>query len=197
VLIAGLGNRNLTADTVGPFAAEGVTMTRPIALSDPSLFEKLNHAETSVIIPCVMGETGIESAHLVKSAVKIVKPDLVIAVDALAARSPDRLLTTLQICDTGIAPGSGVGNGRASINRSTMGVPVIAIGVPTVVESRTLIYDAIAKAKSKALSQEIERILSEESSFFVSPKDSDVITENAAKIISSSINSAFNAELFL
>jgi spore protease len=151
----------------------------------------------SVISPGVLAQTGIESFEIISSLCKKIDFDLIIAIDSLAARSCDRLATTIQISDTGITPGSGIGNSRVRLDRESLGVPVIAIGVPTVVESRTLIYDAIAKAKSKALSQEIERILSEESSFFVSPKDSDVITENAAKIISSSINSAFNAELFL
>jgi spore protease len=197
VLIAGLGNIQLTADAVGPLCARYITATRHVSKEDPVIFERYFKSMVSVISPGVLAQTGIESFEIISSLCKKIDFDLIIAIDSLAARSCDRLATTIQISDTGITPGSGIGNSRVKLDRESLGVPVIAIGVPTVVESRTLIYDAIAKAKSKALSQEIERILSEESSFFVSPKDSDVITENAAKIISSSINSAFNAELFL
>lgn len=194
VLVAGLGNRNLTADTIGPLTAEKITLTRPIALSDPKLFEKLCHLETSVIIPCVSGETGIESTDLVKSAVDIVKPNLIIAVDALGARSPDRLLSTIQLCDTGIAPGSGVGNAKSHINSSSMGVPVIAIGIPTVVDSSTLVYDALEKSGIDAneLPGELAELLNNQRSFFVSPKECDIAIKELTSIVAQGLDLALS-----
>ncbi len=197
VLIAGLGNVQLTADAIGPLCAQYITATRHVSNEDPVIFERYFGGKVSVISAGVLAQTGIESSEIVESLCQNIGFDLVIAIDSLAARSCDRLATTIQICNTGITPGSGIGNHRKSMNFETLGVPVIAIGVPTVVESKTLVYDALEKIKKPNLSHEIEKILSKESSFFVSPKDSDVITENAAKIISSSINSAFNEGLFL
>lgn len=197
VLVVGLGNIQLTADAIGPLCARYITATHHVAREDPMIFEKYFGSSVSVIAPGVLAQTGIESAEIVASLCKKIGFDLVIAIDSLAARSCDRLATTIQISNTGISPGSGVGNSRERLNREGLGVPVIAIGVPTVVESRTLVYDALEKIKKPNLSREIEKILSNESSFFVSPKDSDVISENAAKIISSSINSVFNEGLFL
>ena len=194
VLVAGLGNRSLTADTVGPATAEAITLTRPISLSDPPLFRRLGHLETSMIIPAVLGETGIESSDLVKSAADIVKPDLIIAVDALAARSPKRLMNTIQLCDTGIAPGSGVGNKRPSIDRKTMGVPVIAIGVPTVVDSSALIYDALEGSgiPDKEIPKALEELLSNHKSFFVTSKDCDIVIKELCSMLSEAIDRALS-----
>ena len=196
VLIVGLGNIQLTADAVGPLCARYITATRHVSEEDPVIFERYFKSKISVISPGVLAQTGIEAFEIINSLCRKINFDLIIAIDSLAARSCDRLATTIQISDTGITPGSGIGNSRARLDAESLGVPVIAIGVPTVVESTTLVYDAIDRVKNKSLSQELEKTLSAEGSFFVSPKDSDVITENAAKIISSSINSTFNTELF-
>ena len=138
-----------------------------------------------------MGQTGIETLELLQGAVDCVKPDLILAVDALAARSCDRLASTLQISDAGIAPGSGVGNHRAPITREAMGVPVIALGVPTVVNSATLVYDALEQAGIEEIGAPLQRVLKNGKSFFVSPKDSDVVTEEASRLLSDAIGAAF------
>ena len=194
VLVAGLGNRNLTADAVGPFTAEKITLTRPIALSDPELFARLGHLETSVIIPCVSGETGIESADLVKSASDIVKPDIIIAIDALAARSPDRLMGTIQLSNTGISPGSGVGNSKLPLNKDSLGVPVIAIGIPTVVDSSTLVYDALEKSgmAKEDLPHATMELLNNNKSFFVSARECDVGIKELTDILSTAIDKALS-----
>lgn len=129
VLIVGLGNRFVTADAIGPLAVDGITVTRHIKLSDKELFGKLGASETAAIAPGVAGQTGIETSELVKSTAKSISPSVIIAIDALAARSTERLGTTVQLCDTGISPGSGIGNFRGAINYKTLGIPVIAIGV--------------------------------------------------------------------
>ncbi len=197
VLIVGLGNRYITADAVGPLTVKYVTATRHIATEAPELFNCYFGSKISVIAPGVMSQTGIESSEIVESVCKKLSPDLVVAIDSLASRSCDRLATTIQLCNTGITPGSGIGNSRETLNLKRLGVPVIAIGVPTVVESSTLVYDAISKAELPSFSAELEKILKSGKSFFVSPKDSDIVTENSARVISSSINSVFNEGLYM
>lgn len=190
VLIAGIGNKSLTCDAIGPFTAESVTVTRPIALEDGELFRRLDRLISSAISPGVSGETGIESADLIKSAVGIVRPDIVIAVDALAARSPDRLLSTVQICSAGITPGSGVKNKKASLDRELLGVPVIALGVPTVVDSSVLIFNALERSgmKEDELPRELTELLTNGENFFVCPKDCDLLVREISEILSHAID---------
>ena len=128
---------------------------------------------------------------LIRGAVENARPDLVIAVDALAARSCDRLACTVQLSDRGISPGSGIGNFRQAICTDTVGVPVLALGVPTVVDSSTLVYDALAKAKIGSVSDELRRVLENGRSFFVSPKESDVITAQLSTLFAEAISLAF------
>lgn len=142
VLVVGLGNAAMTPDAVGPAAAEHVFVTRHLA-SEPA-FSAL--AAISVLTPNVLGRTGIEAAELVCGAVETVRPDALIAIDALASRSLARLCTSVQLTDTGIVPGSGVGNHRRALSRETLGVPVYAIGVPTVVDAATLTLDVLEEA---------------------------------------------------
>lgn len=123
VLVAGLGNRQLTVDAIGPDTVEGITVTRHLRESEPALFEALGQKCVSALSPGVLGQTGMESAALLESAVKETGAGLVIAVDALAARSPDRLCSTVQLTDAGICPGSGVGNARRAVSAETLGVP--------------------------------------------------------------------------
>ena len=120
------------------------------------------------------------------------RPDVVIAIDALAARSVERLASTVQLADTGIDPGSGVGNHRKAICRETVGVPVVAMGVPTVVESATLVSDMLCKAGLKVLAEELHSELKASRGFFVSPKDVDLLTATAAVLLASSIEKAFS-----
>ena len=128
VLLVCLGNPAITPDALGPSCAKQLMVTRHLKQQHPDLFEAF--ADTALICPGVLGTTGIESAALVKGAVSEVQPDCVIAIDALAAADAKRLATTVQICDTGLDPGAGVGNNRCGLNRDTLGVPVIGIGVP-------------------------------------------------------------------
>ncbi len=141
ILVVGLGNWNVTPDSLGPRVVEDILVTRHILKSERINKERLNsegYRDVSAFSPGVMGVTGIETADIIKSVVKCVKPALIIAVDALAAFRLERLHTTVQIADTGVSPGSGVHNKRMEISKATMGVPVIAIGVPTVVEASTI-----------------------------------------------------------
>lgn len=140
VLIIGLGNDKVTPDALGPYTVSKVKVTRHYFL--------MNDAESddemscvSGFIPGVMGSTGMETADLIKSAAKIAKPEVIIAVDSLAARNINRISTTIQISDTGISPGAGTGNMRKQLTEKTLGTKVIAIGVPTVIDSKTLILD--------------------------------------------------------
>ena len=144
VLVAGLGNRQVTPDALGPHVVDNLAITRHIVkeYGKYAMGEDAVHM-TSAIVPGVMAQTGMETLEIIKGIVKETKPDLVIAVDALAARNRKRLNRTIQIADTGINPGSGVGNHRNGITEETIGVPVIAIGVPTVVDAATIVNDTM------------------------------------------------------
>lgn len=141
--MAGLGNRYIASDAIGPLAVRDITVTRHIKELDPALFGSLGSATVSAIAPGVIRQTGIEAVEIIRGAAENVSPGLIIAIDALAAKSIDRLAVTVQLSDTGIAPGSGIGNARKAIDRATLGIPVISVGVPTVVDSSTLIYDML------------------------------------------------------
>lgn len=138
VLVCGLGNRSITPDAIGPLTIDGVTVTRHIKEEDPTLYSQMSAYDISAVNAGVVGQTGVETAEIISGVVKTVKPSVIIAVDALAARSATRLATTVQMTDTGVRPGSGIGQKRRELSRQTMGVPVIAIGVPTVASSATL-----------------------------------------------------------
>lgn len=144
VLVAGLGNRQVTPDALGPHVVDNLAITRHIVkeYGKYAMGEDAVHM-TSAIVPGVMAQTGMETLEIIKGIVKETNPDLVIAVDALAARNSKRLNRTIQIADTGINPGSGVGNHRNGITEETIGVPVIAIGVPTVVDAATIVNDTM------------------------------------------------------
>lgn len=191
VFVAGLGNAEMTADAIGPKTVGYLTATRHLCAHESALYHSLGCSSLSLLAPGVLGQTGIEVLELLRGVVDCVKPNLILAVDALAARSCDRLASTLQLSDTGISPGSGVGNHRAPITRETVGVPVIAMGVPTVVNSATLVYDALAQAGIMELEEPLKRVLENGKSFFVSPKDSDVITEEVSRLLSGVIREAF------
>ncbi len=144
VLILGLGNRSVTPDALGPLAVDNLFVSRHLIKEygrDSSIVKNIGNV--SAIAPGVMAQTGMESGEIIKGIVKEINPDLVIVLDALAARSTLRLNTTIQISNTGISPGSGVGNHRIAINQESLGVPVIAIGVPTVVDAATIAYDTM------------------------------------------------------
>ena len=135
-LVVGLGNRSVTPDAIGPRCADHVLVTRHLTHRDPEQFGSF--FPVAALAAGVLGTTGVESGELVRAVSDRIRPGFILAVDALAARSVRRLCTTVQIADTGITPGSGVGNARTALNRDTLGVPVIALGVPTVVDGATL-----------------------------------------------------------
>ncbi|MBO5269469.1 MAG: GPR endopeptidase, partial [Clostridia bacterium] len=150
----------------------------------------------AAVAPGVLAETGIETVELIRGAANTVRPDLLIAVDALAARSIERLATTVQLSDTGLNPGSGVGNRRKAIDRETVGCPVIALGVPTVVDSSTLVWDALYRAgfSESDLGSEITHVLESGRSYFVSPKEIDALTEYFSDLLAESIDRAFSED---
>ncbi len=191
VLVVGLGNSDITPDAVGPLTVSHLTVTRHISVMNSELFSKIGHCEVSAFIPGVLAQTGIETLELIKGAVNTVTPDIVIAVDALAARSCERLAATIQLSDAGIEPGSGIGNKRKAIDKNNLGVPVIALGVPTVVDSATLVTDALAKAGIYEIPEKLEGVLSNGKAFFVSPKECDVISNCVAVLLARALDNAF------
>lgn len=189
VLIAGIGNRMITSDALGPMTADNISPTRHIASFGQ--FSTFPFSQVSIIKTAVMGQTGIESSEILKAVAEKTRPDIILTVDALAARSVSRLASTIQLSDTGISPGSGIGNTRDDINKDTMGVPVISIGVPTVVNSSTLIYDALDKAGIDDISHSLVEVLDNSKSFFVSPKECDFVNIRLSRILSEAISDVF------
>ena len=146
VLVAGLGNRSVTPDALGPQVADNLCITRHLLEEYGSAaFANGSVQAVSAVVPGVMAQTGMETGEILSGIIRQVRPDCLIAIDALAARSARRLCRTIQISDTGICPGSGVGNHRHSITEKTVGVPVIALGIPTVVEAATIVQDSMAE----------------------------------------------------
>ncbi len=175
ILVVGLGNRELTPDSVGPRAANEVIATMQILNYDSEKFYNMECSEIAVISPGVSAKSGLDAAEWVNGISGILKPDVIFAIDALASRSPDRLGRTIQISNTGIFPGSGVGNSRKEISKRKLGVPVIAIGVPTVMDSRHFSNGGVITGEP----------------MFVSPREIDGIVSSAAAIIGGAINQAF------
>lgn len=194
ILVAGLGNSEITADAIGPLTVKNLTVTRHLKNFEPNIYDDIGRCGISAFSPGVLGQTGIESAELILGAVKTSSPDLVIAVDALAARSCERLASVVQISDSGIRPGSGIGNMRSEISKKSLGIPVISIGVPTVVNSSTLVCDVLHSAGIRKIDGDIEKVLESGRSFFVTPKESDIMTKKIAIIIAESIEKAFSID---
>jgi spore protease len=192
ILVVGLGNRAMTADAIGPMVVDRITVTRHVKRLDPPLFRRLAHRSVAAFCPGVLGQTGMESADGVKAVAGTLRPRLLLVIDALAARSPDRLAATVQLSTGGIAPGSGVGNNRPAFTRDSMGLPVIAIGVPMVVDSSTLVSDALEKAGISDLPPALLPVLENGRSFFVSLKEADAATESMATLLASAIDSAMS-----
>ncbi len=192
MLVAGLGNRFITADALGPLAVKGISVTRHIKTVSPALYDRIGYGcEISAIAPGVVGQTGIETLELIKGAAEKISPSLIIVIDALASRSVDRLAQTVQLSNSPIAPGSGIGNKRQVLSKETLGCPVIAIGAPTVVDSSTLVYDALGKAGIEDIDASLKEVLDNGKNFMVSLKDSDVAVSELARLIAHSINLAF------
>lgn len=190
-LVVGLGNRAITPDAVGPKVAEHTMVTRHLVERVPEHFGSFR--PVAALAAGVLGTTGMESGELVQAVVAKLKPDCVLAVDALASRNLDRVCRTIQIADTGIVPGSGVGNARAALNRETLGVPVIAIGVPTVVDAATLCADVLAEAGRDDLDPDALRRAG--SGVIVTPKEIDSHVADISKVIGFGVNLALQTGL--
>ncbi|MBP3321974.1 MAG: GPR endopeptidase [Clostridia bacterium] len=190
ILVVGLGNRAMTADAIGPMTVERILVTNHVKQLDPPLFSRLNHRAVAAICPGVLGQTGIESALTVQAVVKSLRPRALLVIDALAARSVERLATTVQLSTGGIAPGSGVGNDRPAFTSRRLGVPVLALGVPTVVDSATLVFDAFQKAGIDDLPPALLPVLENGKSFFVSLKEADAAFKALADLLAHAIDEA-------
>lgn len=196
VLVVGLGNAEMTPDALGPRCVESVLVTRHIAgeLTKIKGLESLR--PVAAIAPGVLGQTGMETGEIVRALVDRVSPVAVLVIDALASRRASRLGTTVQVADSGIAPGSGIGNARFPLDRATLGVPVISIGVPTVVDAATLALDILENAGIETPAQEEEKIRASVEpsgvSMFVTPRMVDLIVEHAARLTGLAINRALH-----
>lgn len=205
ILVAGLGNRGVTPDALGPYVVDNLYITRHLAeegLVDTQL-------EISAICPGVMAQTGIETQDILKAVIKNTKPDLVIAIDALAARNSNRLNSTIQISDTGISPGSGVGNNRKALNEKELGVKVLAIGVPTVISIPAIVNDSLdimLQALGRTDAKEVVENFTEAERYelacemvepylatmFVTPKNIDEAVKRVSYTISEAINRLYD-----
>ena len=201
ILVLGLGNIYVTPDSLGPKVINEIDVTRHLIKYLPQYVDE-NTRSVSAIAPGVLGTTGIETVEILKGVVENVKPKLVIVIDSLASRSIERISSTIQISDTGIVPGAGVGNTRAEISENTIGVPVIAIGIPTVVETAVLVNDClnlfIEKLQDEAKSNDYLNKLKEDDNYeeikealipsdynmIVTPKEIDDLIENMKDVIS-------------
>ncbi len=191
VLVAGLGNRDVTPDAIGPKTVESILVTRHLIEAVPEHFGGFR--PVSALAAGVMGDTGVESGELISAVAKSLKPDCIIAVDALASRSLGRIFRTVQITDTGIIPGSGVGNHRMALTAASMGVPVIALGVPTVVDAATLCLDLLEKTGHHG--QDPEALLEMGAGLFVTPREVDSFGETLSKVLGLGISRALHQDL--
>lgn len=190
VLVVGLGNSNITPDNLGPMTAKNILATRHISGEFARSTGISNLRPVAVLAPGVLGQTGIESAELIASVSEKLKPCAIIVIDALASMKLERLGCTVQISDTGISPGAGVNNARPEISYSTLGVPVIGMGVPTVVDALTIASDLTGSSQEKLKSQ----ISPRGEIMMVTPREIDLLIERAAKLSSMAINCALQPE---
>lgn len=184
VLVIGLGNENITPDAIGPLAADKILATRHLR---GELAESIGLSflrSVSVLAPGVLGQTGLEAAELIKALKKETEPAAIIAIDALAARNLSRLGCTIQLSNTGISPGSGVQNKRKEISKSTLGVPVIAVGLPTVIDMSSILEDFCANIA-----------VTPENPMMVTPRDIDRVAAKAARLIATGVNLALFPQL--
>ncbi|WMJ23953.1 GPR endopeptidase [Paludicola sp. MB14-C6] len=190
-LIVGLGNSDITPDALGPKAISYTFATRHIDDDLKKAIGLEGICAVSAIAPGVLGQTGIETAEVVASLVKELNPSFVVVIDALAAKSIDRLGTTVQVSNTGISPGSGVQNRRKELSETTLGIPVISVGVPMVVDMTTIAYDLLGEGNQSCKVSDNGRTM------MVTPREIDVVVEHAAKLVAFSINKALQPSLAL
>lgn len=198
ILVVGLGNREVTADALGPHVVDNLFITRHIVKEyGKAAYNKEKMNLVSSIEPGVMGKTGMEAAEIIRGVVEQTSPSVMVVIDALAARSTRRLNRTIQITDTGIHPGSGVGNNRNALTKESMGIPVIAIGVPTVVDAATIVGDALEKMLEEAKAsdmhlymEECRNTMTELHNMYVASKDIDAVIKRVSYTVSEGINIA-------
>lgn len=188
VLVVGLGNNDITPDALGPKTIDHTLATRHISSEMAKSIGLEGLRSAAAIAPGVLGQTGIETAEIILSLTDKTKPAAVVVIDALASKSIDRLGTTVQISNTGIAPGAGVQNKRKEVNQHTLGMPVIAIGVPTVVDMSTIAHELSGEGQNPLLSAKGETMM-------VTPREIDVIIEKSARTLSLAINKALQPSL--
>lgn len=205
ILVVGLGNMGVTPDALGPSVVQDIDITRHLLKYAPQYLEE-GARPVSAIAPGVLGTTGIETQEILKGIVDNVKPKLIIVIDSLASKSIERISSTIQIADTGIVPGAGVGNARKELSKSSLGIPVVALGIPTVVEVATIAADSIdlfieklqAEAKSNEYLNEFkskdkyemikEALIPNDYNFIVTPKEIDGLIENMSSVVARGIN---------
>ena len=200
ILVVGLGNREVTPDALGPQVVDNLFITRHLIREYGDEFKQKNHlGSVSAISPGVMAQTGMETVEIIKGIIKETKPKLLIVIDALASRSVSRVNTTVQLTDTGISPGSGVGNNRKAINEESLGTKVIALGVPTVVDAATIVADTLTRyMQNTGFSEEdIDKFISEVreqqiENMFVTPKNIDESIKRISYTVSEALNSCFS-----
>lgn len=198
ILIIGLGNRAITSDSLGPEVVDKLMITRHMFSHLPE-FASSNYASVCALAPGVLGITGIETEEIISSICKKINPSAVIVIDALAARSISRITNTIQICNTGISPGAGVGNNRKEISEKTLGIPVIAIGVPTVVDAITITEDTLRSVFSD-LGEDLpikkifhsKKVTNNLVNFSATPKEIDVLIRKCAEVVADGINFALH-----
>ena len=203
ILVVGLGNREVTADALGPQTVDNLYITRHIVREYGKAAYSCNRMPLlSALEPGVMAKTGMETAEIVKGVVSETKPDILIVVDALAARSTKRLNRTIQITNTGIQPGSGVGNHRNALTKESLGVPVIAIGIPTVVDSATIVMDAMEKLLEGEENVDAVKYMSRQqppfpelNNMYMTGKDIDAVIKRISFTVSEGINIAMEMRM--
>ncbi len=203
ILVIGLGNRDVTADSLGPHVIDNLCITRHIIMEyGTAAYDKNRMHSISSLAPGVMAQNGMETAEIIKGVIDQTSPDLVIVIDSLAARTLHRLNRTIQITDTGIHPGSGVGNHRNALTQDSLGVPVIAIGIPTVVDAATIVWDALEDFSEKSKhaidlrvfqNECTNTMLQELNNMYVTGKDVDTIIKRLSFTISEALNMTFDA----
>lgn len=205
ILVVGLGNMGVTPDALGPSVVQDIDITRHLLKYAPQYLEE-GARPVSAIAPGVLGTTGIETQEILKGIVENVKPKLIIVIDSLASKSIERISSTIQIADTGIVPGAGVGNARKELSQASLGLPVVALGIPTVVEAATIAADSIdlfiEKLQADAMSNEYlnelknkdkyemikEALIPNDYNFIVTPKEIDGLIENMSSVVARGIN---------
>ena len=188
ILIVGLGNLYATPDSLGAKVVQNIEITRHIKIYLPNAIDK-NTRSISAITPGVLGTTGIETVEIVKGIVDNIKPKLVIAIDSLCSKNIDRINKSIQISDTGIIPGGGVGNRQEELSIDTLNVPVIGVGIPTVLDAATIVIDTLKACEIDVSENEIvNKMKLNNFNFIVTPKEIDSLIENMSNIVSEGIN---------